>query len=158
MFHVINMPENRMTGCFHCQTHTPRTDNVCLRSIPEFHLGMLCSREMACHLRNKSINSRALCPEFDIYPRGQMETAKTTWKDAQPCSNPANRNQNYLRENCPELKKVKVTMWPGNSTWVLDLHPRNGKQVSKQTLVHQCPPWNELHWPESETIHASISG
>ena len=152
------MPENRMTGCFHCQTHTPRTDNVCLRSIPEFHLGMLCSREMACHLRNKSINSRALCPEFDIYPRGQMETAKTTWKDAQPCSNPANRNQNYLRENCPELKKVKVTMWPGNSTWVLDLHPRNGKQVSKQTLVHQCPPWNELHWPESETIHASISG
>ena len=35
MFHVINMPENGMTSCFHCQTHTPRTDNVCLR-IPQF--------------------------------------------------------------------------------------------------------------------------
>ena len=68
MFHVINMPKNGMTGCFCCQTHTPRTDNVCLRSIPEFHLGMLCSCETACHLRNKSINSRAPCPEFNIHP------------------------------------------------------------------------------------------
>ena len=36
--------------------------------------------------------------------------------------------------------------------------PKDGKQVFKQTLVHQCPPWHNLHWPELETIHASISG
>lgn len=137
MFHVINMSENRMTGCFHCQTHTPRTDNVCLRSIPEFHLGMLCSREMACHLRNKSINSRALCPEFNIYPRGQMDTAKTTWKDAQPCSNPANRNQNYSRENCPALKKVSYHV-----AWQFHMGPgptpkewKAGIQTDSCTLV-----------------------
>ena len=59
--------------------------------------------------------------------------------------------------NCPALQKVKVTMWPGNSTWVLDLHPRMESRYSNRLLytsVHHGMTYSGQNWKQS--THPSV--